>query len=176
MEYELSINPDLDSSIIDYGNYYLELVFPGAVLKDEEDTDSNENSDTFEDMSDVEEVDAEYMELLKDKRNNITKEDSEYRLKKLKYTLGNIVLVKKPFTASERKMPFEEKRKYSFMSRSMLENEREVFSSSSWLPIDILNRGLKLLEFMESRWQFQFKYWNMDKRKILFLDFIDPNQ
>lgn len=179
MEYELFLNKNLDPAQIDYSEYYLELVFPGAV-EDISEEELNANKISFEEetlMEDIPDIDNEYLGYLNLKKNSITKEDANLRLKKLKYTLGNIVLVKKQYTKVERRMSFGDKRNSNFIDREMLANEKEVFlKNDEWKPIDVLKRGFKLLDFMELKWGFHFDSWKLDKRKVLFLDFIDPNQ
>lgn len=176
MEYELSINPNLNPASIQYDKYFIELIFPGAIeINGDEDVEENSEKEQIITLEDVKEIDTLYLEYLKDKKNSINKEDAILRLKKLKYTLGNLVLVKKNYSTEQRRMNFEEK-KSNLNWNDMLANEKEAFSYPSWKPIDILKRGIDLLTFMENRWNFSFDDWKLDKRKVLFLDFIDPNQ
>jgi len=44
-----------------------------------------------------------------------------------------------------------------------------------WNPDSILNRGYKLLEFMERRWKLKFEDKSA-KAKLLFLDFMLPDK
>lgn len=55
---------------------------------------------------------------------------------------------------------------YSDGSHLEIEFSHEEF----WGPKQILNRGIRLLTFMERRWDFKFRS-EEDKRKVLFLDF-----
>ena len=50
-------------------------------------------------------------------------------------------------------------------------SEIEVSNYESWDADSILDRGLKLLEFMERRWNIKF-YDEEEKAKLLFLDFL----
>jgi hypothetical protein len=47
-------------------------------------------------------------------------------------------------------------------------SETEVAENSAWGPSEIKARGLKILRFMEQRWNFKFKDDN-DREKLLFL-------
>jgi hypothetical protein len=48
-------------------------------------------------------------------------------------------------------------------------SEIEVSSNDSWGPPEIKSRGIHLLRFMETRWDFRFKN-DEDRKKLLFLD------
>ena len=56
---------------------------------------------------------------------------------------------------------------YSDGSHSEIE-VTEVAQNSSWGPDEIKSRGLKILRFMEDRWDFQFKD-DTEREKLLFL-------
>jgi len=49
-------------------------------------------------------------------------------------------------------------------------SEIEVSQQDIWGPEQIKDRGIKLLSFMEKRWNFKFKD-DEQKRSILFLNF-----
>ena len=51
-------------------------------------------------------------------------------------------------------------------------SEIEVASFENWTPIEILERGRKMLDFMGSRWMIDFDDWGVDKESLLGLDFI----
>ena len=50
-------------------------------------------------------------------------------------------------------------------------SEIEVAAYKDWNADSILDRGLKLLEFMERRWNIKFAN-NKSKKDMLFLDFM----
>ena len=47
-------------------------------------------------------------------------------------------------------------------------SEIEVAQSASWGPAEIRTRGLKLLRFMEDRWEFRFEN-DEERERLLFL-------
>ena len=48
----------------------------------------------------------------------------------------------------------------------------EVSKYESWTPQTILERGMKMLHFMEERWNLEFKD-EAAKQEFLFLDFME---
>jgi hypothetical protein len=51
-------------------------------------------------------------------------------------------------------------------------SEIEVSSYKQWTSKEIIERGKKMLEFMEERWQFNDTYdWEISKETLLNLDF-----
>lgn len=89
-------------------------------------------------------------------------------------SLGNLILVDKKNKATKeklREMNFED-RKDIFYSQG-LNNEQELCNYSNWTPQTIYKRGKKILEFMEKQWKINFDDWYIDKKKILFLDFLE---
>lgn len=94
--------------------------------------------------------------------------------KRLKNSLGNLLALSKPRNSSLRNAPFPDKKGnknsntgYLFGSYS----ENEVALYSDWGPMQILERGLKLLEFMEQRWGLDLGT-NEEKKKLLGLEFL----
>ena len=83
----------------------------------------------------------------------------EYEQKCLTNSLGNLLALSQSINSSLQNDEFELKknptneRKRGYTNGS--NSEIEVSKYSDWTPITILNRGLKLLEFMENRWQFK---------------------
>lgn len=47
-------------------------------------------------------------------------------------------------------------------------SEIEVAKESDWTTERIKERGLSMLQFMEERWKFKFKDWDIEKEEILF--------
>ncbi len=46
--------------------------------------------------------------------------------------------------------------------------EIEVSKQNEWTTETIKGRGLSMLQFMEERWKFKFKDWEIEKEEILF--------
>ena len=87
----------------------------------------------------------------------------------LKNSLGNLLPLSKPKNSSLSDKCFCDKKNnnentigYTYGSYS----ENKVAQKNEWLPEDILERGLELLDFMESRWNIKF---GSKKEKIEFL-------
>jgi hypothetical protein len=94
-------------------------------------------------------------------------------------TLGNLIVLSMSINSSLQDDSFEEKKTekigrnggklragYSDGSHS----EIEVSKCDKWGPSEIIDRGLRLLEFMERRWNIKFED-NETKEAILFVDF-----
>lgn len=47
-------------------------------------------------------------------------------------------------------------------------SEIAVAKQKEWTPIEIKERGLLMLQFMENRWKFSFDDWGISKEEILF--------
>lgn len=100
--------------------------------------------------------------------NAYSKEEKTY----LTGTLGNLLPLSQSINSSLQNDSFENKknrepRGYKNGSHS----EMEVAKEEDWTAQEILNRGLKILEFMEKRWNFCFRNIR-DKYKVLFLEFL----
>lgn len=102
---------------------------------------------------------------------------SEKNKKYYKASLGNLLLLSVSINSGMQNDSFDDKKNpknksdkrstgYSDGSHS----EIEVASEADWKPKQIEARGLKLLSFMEKRWDFKFKD-DLDKKSLLFLDF-----
>jgi len=91
-------------------------------------------------------------------------------------SLGNLLPLSKPKNSSLQNKCFAEKvdnsKKVGYRYGSYSENE--VSKEETWTPNHIFERGIKLLEFMESRWQINLGD-RSDKIKILNLSFLDLN-
>jgi uncharacterized protein with ParB-like and HNH nuclease domain len=79
------------------------------------------------------------------------------------YTLGNLVLTTKGKDTSPD--TFEFKKKYT---KDSTFSEREVFLEDNWGPKEILARGIRLLIFLEKRWNIQIEY--TFKKQLLYLN------
>lgn len=93
-------------------------------------------------------------------------------------TLGNLLLLSQSINSSLQNDSFEDKKKPKFNAAGMkLRNgyadgshsEIEVSQNQSWGPEEIKTRGIKLLEFMEKRWDFRFRS-DAERNQMLFLD------
>lgn len=96
----------------------------------------------------------------------------------LSFTLGNIIFPRtkrdindfedpKTFNLEEQKAyDFNFKKQYWYSSGLL--NEQELCVVEEWTPFEILKRGLKLLSFMELRWNIEIDY--SLKKEILYLN------
>ncbi len=100
--------------------------------------------------------------------NSYTKEEKNC----LSGTLGNLLPLSKSINSSLQNESFDEKknrqpRGYKNGSHS----EMEVAKEEEWTAQEILDRGKRILEFMEKRWNFKFRN-EYDKYRVLFLQFL----
>jgi hypothetical protein len=89
--------------------------------------------------------------------------------KSLKNSLGNLLPLSKPKNSSLSDKSFLEKKDndnntVGYIYGSFAENK--VAKKNDWTPQDILERGIELMEFMESRWKIKI---GNQKEKIEFL-------
>ena len=49
----------------------------------------------------------------------------------------------------------------------------EVANEDDWNPTIILEHGMKMLDFMEKRWSVNFEDWELNKKEVLGLGFMD---
>lgn len=106
-------------------------------------------------------------------RNFSTKEKST-----LRHSLGNLVPLSKPKNSSFQNNCFENKlgsesNQVGFRYGSYSENEIACYSD--WTANDILDRGVKLLTFMENRWGLSLGD-KSEKVKFLGLEFVAKKQ
>jgi hypothetical protein len=93
----------------------------------------------------------------------------------LRHSLGNLLPLSKPKNSSLSNNPFPQKVEgnrdavvgYRYGSYA----ENEVAVENEWTPKHILDRGLKMLKFMEQRWDIQLGS-EKDKIKMLGLSFM----
>lgn len=99
-------------------------------------------------------------------------------------TLGNLVPLSQSINSSLQNDCFTDKKnpkfndkgdkiRYGYLDGS--HSEIEVSSYSEWNAETILDRGNKLLEFMERRWNLEFED-DYSKAELLFLDFMLPEE
>jgi hypothetical protein len=93
--------------------------------------------------------------------------------------LGNLLLLSMWINSSLQNDSFENKKRVKLdHSGKKIRNgyadgshsEIEVSRIASWGPLQIRERGIQLLRFMEIRWGFRFKN-NEERERLLFLDF-----
>lgn len=91
-------------------------------------------------------------------------------------SLGNLLLLSASINSSLQNDSFADKKRAKYDAEGNKRrngysdgshSEIEVSLESDWGPEQIRNRGLKLLSFMETRWNFQFR--EADKEDLLFL-------
>ncbi len=148
-KYELSLNQNYK---LDYNKLDVEHVFPDI----DKDGDRPQNWEN------------EF-----NKNLNTDQNTSENKFN-LCNSLGNLILTNKKNKATKeklREMNFED-RKEIFYSQG-LNNEQELCNYSNWTPQTIYKRGENILGFMENQWKINFDDWYIDKKKILFLDFLE---
>lgn len=94
-------------------------------------------------------------------------------------TLGNMLLLSASINSSLQNDSFGDKKKAKYnASDQKIRNgysdgshsEIEVSLLDSWGPEEIRDRGIRLLRFMEKRWNFKFKN-DEEREELLFLDF-----
>jgi uncharacterized protein DUF262/uncharacterized protein DUF1524 len=98
--------------------------------------------------------------------------------KRYSATLGNLLILSQAINSSLQNDSFEDKKMPKFSTSGIkLRNgyadgshsEIEVAQSESWGPEQLKDRAIKLLKFMETRWEFRFKD-DGDRERLLFLD------
>ncbi len=99
-------------------------------------------------------------------------------------TLGNLVPLSQSINSSLQNDCFTDKKNPKFNDKSDKirfgyldgsHSEIEVSSNPVWNAETILDRGIKLLEFMERRWNLKFED-DQSKAELLFLDFMFPEE
>ncbi|EKO3384683.1 DUF262 domain-containing protein [Vibrio fluvialis] len=92
----------------------------------------------------------------------------------LRHTLGNLVPLSQPKNSSFQNKPFKEKvgnshNTVGFKYGSF--SEIELCENENWTALEILNRSLKLMRFMDKRWGIKFES-NESMLKFLRLEFV----
>lgn len=93
-------------------------------------------------------------------------------------SLGNLLALARKKNSSLQNWPFKDKvrnaeGKVGYFNGSY--SEIEVSGESDWTPDHVLERGLRLLEFMEQRWNVKFPD-RSSKLRFLHLAFMEPVQ
>jgi hypothetical protein len=95
----------------------------------------------------------------------------------LRDSLGNLLPLSKPKNSSLSNKPFPDKvdgkPESTIGYRFGCYAENEVAKDKEWTPDHILQRGLRMLTFMERRWNFEIGNENK-KKMMLGLDFMKP--
>ena len=99
-------------------------------------------------------------------------------------TLGNLLPLSQSINSSLQNDCFNDKKNQKYNERKEIvrqgyldgsHSEIEVARYSEWNPETILERGKKLLEFMENRWDLKFEDED-EKTELLFLEFMFPDK
>lgn len=102
---------------------------------------------------------------------------------KLKNTLGNLLLLSVPKNSQLQNKCFDFKKKHSSAANPTeykgyfngSHSEIEVSAYNDWTAREILERGMKMLNFLERRWE--VKLGNFEQKKsILFLEFVQLSE
>jgi hypothetical protein len=102
---------------------------------------------------------------------------------RLKNTLGNLLLLSVPKNSQLSNKSFEYKKRNQILNNpnefkgyfNGSHSEIEVNTYFDWTSKEILGRGIKLLNFLEQRWE--VKIGNFEsKKKLLFLDFLQIDE
>ena len=106
------------------------------------------------------------------------KYSNDQRLK-LKNSLGNLLLLSIPKNSQLQNKCFDYKKRHQAIGRvdefkgyfNGSHSEIAVNAYSQWTSKEILERGIKMLDFLETRWEVNLGNFEQ-KKKLLFLDFL----
>jgi len=99
-------------------------------------------------------------------------------------TIGNLLLLSMSINSSLQNDAFEEKKQVKLNAAGQKirngysdgsHSEIEVSQQLIWGPKQIYERGIKLLSFMEKRWDFKFKN-DEEKAELLFIDYSEAEE
>lgn len=111
-------------------------------------------------------------------RNSFRKYSNELEQHRLANSLGNLLVLSQSINSSLQNYSFETK-KADNLERNGYANgsysEMEVAKFNDWTPDTIYSRGMKLLSFMEERWNFKFSSEEF-KKSVLGLEFLFDNR
>lgn len=103
---------------------------------------------------------------------------SDDEIKTLSASLGNMLPLSQSINSSLQNDSFPDKKHPSSGGRSGYANgsysEIEVAQEQDWTAQHILERGMKLLDFMEKRWELEF--WGNAKGDLLHIPFADDDR
>ena len=106
---------------------------------------------------------------------NAFQSETDEQKKLLTGSLGNLLPLSSSKNSSMQNDSFPDKKNPQGKSHKGYadgsHSEIEVAAYSQWGASEILNRGIKLLDFMERRWNIKFED-ESSKKEILFLDFM----
>ncbi|WP_022932312.1 DUF4268 domain-containing protein [Treponema bryantii] len=105
-------------------------------------------------------------------RNNFRQFTSS-EIKKLTGSLGNMLPLSQAVNSSLQNDTFDEKKKRGYSNGSYC--ELEVAKEKDWTADRIYNRGLMLLDFMETRWDFKFAN-QQQKEDLLYISFVNDQR
>jgi uncharacterized protein with ParB-like and HNH nuclease domain len=102
---------------------------------------------------------------------------------RLKNTLGNMLLLSIPKNAGLSNKSFEYKKRNQALNNpnefkgyfNGSHSEIEVNTYHDWTSKEILKRGIKLLNFLEQRWEVRLGNFE-SKKKLLFIDFLQIDE
>jgi uncharacterized protein with ParB-like and HNH nuclease domain len=103
---------------------------------------------------------------------------TDNEIKILSASLGNLLPLAQSINSSLQNDSFQDKKILSSLGKRGYVNgshsEIEVSSEQEWTAQNILNRGLKLLKFMESRWKIDLS--DEQKVNLLHIDFVNDGR
>lgn len=105
------------------------------------------------------------------------RENDRKQKKALLNSLGNLLLLSQSKNSELQNKCFDHKKKHKntkgddagYFNGSY--SEIEVSTSKNWTSDDIKKRGLKMLAFLEKRWDIDISEWEIDKESLLNIDF-----
>ncbi|MCR5436232.1 MAG: DUF4268 domain-containing protein [Treponema sp.] len=105
-------------------------------------------------------------------KNNF-RQFTSIEIKKLTGSLGNMLPLSQAINSSLQNDTFDEKKKRGYSNGSYC--ELEVAKETDWTADRIYNRGLMLLDFMETRWDFKFAN-QQQKEDLLYINFLNDQR
>lgn len=107
---------------------------------------------------------------------DLFKDLKQSKKKNLLHSLGNLVLLSRSKNSELQNKNFDFKKKHDnnngdevgFFNGSY--SEIAVSSYKKWSPEEIIERGGKMLDFMQERWKFKIEDWEITAKNLLNLD------
>lgn len=130
---------------------------------------------SWEDVQKKDTIEHIYPQLPKDEcwNSNYDLFNSEEK-ERLRNSLGNLLLLSRSKNSEQQNFCFDYKKKHTDKNGNEVGyfigsfSEIMVSQYDDWTPNTILVRGIKLLEFMERRWDLKIE----NKKELLFLEFL----